>query len=78
MYQILSKTQAHEVVVPWQHQPVSEEASAGRTEEPVDVIGGGDNGTMSSAVVVSDTVLGGGNRRRYFVSTVLFWFVVAA
>lgn len=44
--QVLSKTQAHEVVVPWQHEAVAEEeASVGGTkEEPVFVDGDGDTG----------------------------------
>lgn len=47
-HQELSKTQAHEVVVPWQHQAVSEEqASTGMREEPVDVDGGGNTGMVS-------------------------------
>lgn len=48
--QVLSKTQAHEVVVPWQHEVVHEEAETsdgeGKGEEPVDVEGGGNSGTV--------------------------------
>lgn len=67
MRQILGKTQAHEVVVPWQHQAVSEEeAYAGKNEEPVDVIGGGDTGAMSFAMV-TDTGKGGAYRSRCLV-----------
>lgn len=43
--QVLSKTQAHEVVVPWQHEAVAEvEASVGTQEEQVDVEGGESTG----------------------------------
>ncbi|CAM9551137.1 unnamed protein product [Ectocarpus sp. 4 AP-2014] len=41
--EVLSETQAHEVVVPWQHEAVAQEdSSLGEKEEPVDVEGGGD------------------------------------
>ncbi|CAM9797783.1 unnamed protein product, partial [Ectocarpus sp. 13 AM-2016] len=41
--EVLSETQAHEVVVPWQHEAVAQEGSSlGEKEEPVDVEGGGD------------------------------------
>lgn len=46
---MLSKNQAHEVVVPWQHEVIHEEDEAseaeGKGEEAVDVEGGGDSGT---------------------------------
>ncbi|CAM9873098.1 unnamed protein product [Pylaiella littoralis] len=43
--EVLSKTQAHEVVVPWQHEAVAEaEASVGTQEEPVDVESGESTG----------------------------------
>eukprot|EP00752_Nemacystus_decipiens_P018532 g16615.t1 len=41
--EVLSKTQAHEVVVPWQHEAVAVEGaggSVGTNEDPVDVEGG--------------------------------------
>ena len=45
-HQELSKTQAHEVVVPWQHQAVPEEEASTTKEEPVDIDGGGSIGTV--------------------------------
>lgn len=48
---MLSKTQAHEVVVPWQHEAVAVEGaggSVGTNEEPVDVEGGEATGEKNS------------------------------
>ncbi|CBJ31280.1 hypothetical protein Esi_0242_0022 [Ectocarpus siliculosus] len=48
--EVLSKTQAHEVVVPWQHEAVAQEdSSLGEKEEPVDVEGGGDTELWADA-----------------------------
>lgn len=61
---MLSKTQAHEVVVPWQHQAVAEgEASVGTKEEAVDVDGHGDAGEN-----MLDTACGSRSRFDFTIS----------
>lgn len=46
--QVLSKNQAHEVVVPWQHETVTEEQCfEGHKMEAVDIEGGRDTGEFS-------------------------------
>ena len=60
-HQELSKTQAHEVVVPWQHQAVSEEeASTGTNEEPVAIDVGEHTGTVLLCWLSNE-----GGRERY-------------
>jgi len=56
--QVLSKTQAHEVVVPWQHEAVAEEGGSVANEEPVDVEEGGDTGDGWHGVMQYSSVYG--------------------